>query len=220
MIEDKPTGACAGNPGPWESIRPKEEIKAFDRRQRRAKIDCHRCPILDACERYLSACEKQKIPIDGVVAGRWPDWTKSEITARVKRLQKHCRHCGHPMRPQWRATDPNPRNVPQHVGEGLCNACWPTHSRAARHPERTHTMINLPDHVLDKVTERTRASGRLNLFDALSLRTAGIDIITRLSAHLDQASDTINRMIIAGDIDAGTFEAALLAEMRASQIDD
>lgn len=40
-------------------------------RHEQAKYLCRQCPLLEACGRYLERMEKQRMPVDGVVAGRY-----------------------------------------------------------------------------------------------------------------------------------------------------
>lgn len=132
---------------PWDSRlhrdgRGEQAKEAVAKRHNLARQLCQRCPLLEACERYLSATERAGIRVDGVVAGRYSDtpshgWILGPAhipDGNEEGRQTNCRACGQPMWPQVvspeRATE---RGGQRHVGEGLCEICFP---RFARHNRR------------------------------------------------------------------------------------
>lgn len=138
--------AAQGDPMPWESRfgyeRRKEGVcEATERRHAHARKLCQRCPVLEACEHYLSDMERAGIGVDGVVAGRysdtpahgWVDGPKRQPSGDEEGMQTRCLACRAPMWPQ--AT--NPERVAlhggaQHAGEGLCDQCYPKFARHVR----------------------------------------------------------------------------------------
>lgn len=110
------------------------------KRHHRARLLCLRCPLLDACERYLSDMENKMVPVAGIVAGRYFDGPPQGGRIKPKPLDKErqvtCRGCGHLMWPRSNILQDHPA-IPgpdecQHKGEGLCESCWPKLSREAR----------------------------------------------------------------------------------------
>lgn len=124
---------------PWDSIPYADKREAA---HAKARVLCASCPVLEACERYLSDMERAGVCVAGVVAGRYCDLLPNSVSgAGPQRLppadaperQTTCRGCGQRMWPQ-RAS---PQRVaetpaPQHQGEGLCNDCYPHLSRTNR----------------------------------------------------------------------------------------
>lgn len=138
--------AAAGDPLPWDSRlgyerRTDSPTDAAARRHEQARRLCQRCPILDACEHYLSDMERAGISVDGIVAGRYSDtppgnWKHGPAklpSGNEEGVQTRCRACRAPMWPQ--AT--NPARIadlggPQHAGEGLCEPCFTQFARHVR----------------------------------------------------------------------------------------
>lgn len=107
----------------WESMHPREKSESVNHRHRNARILCRRCPLLDACEKYLTQCELAGASVDGVVAGRYCD---VRVWGSVARYQSHCEGCGCPLIPR----EPGTRaafgeGARRHAGEGLCKKCFP-----------------------------------------------------------------------------------------------
>lgn len=131
---------------PWEARTGAERRRGDEpdrtmARHERARELCHRCPALDACERYLSAMEKAGICISGIVAGRYSDTPPGNWKNGPARLPKGdeeerqtaCRACHAPM---WPQATPQARVTTlggaQHAGEGLCGDCYPKFARHVR----------------------------------------------------------------------------------------
>ena len=130
LLETETVGICmrrenrgtATTPNLWEAPRDQERMASVVQRHQRARLLCRRCPLLDACESYLSATEKDGKRVGGVVAARYSDirpaWTEE--------WQSACAGCGKPMRPQHVSQRSKPRKTARiHVGEGLCDDCYP-----------------------------------------------------------------------------------------------
>ena len=117
-----------GSPNLWESAAWQERGPSVTTRNARARMECARCPALDACEADLTDHERAGIHIDGIMAGRYSD-VKSGYFAGGRTV--HCRACGVLLVPQARAHEPIYGNLRLHAGEGLCVLCHPTKSRAA-----------------------------------------------------------------------------------------
>lgn len=133
---DDPQGICWGKTGfenVWESppgatMRDGDlEVHAWARRL------CLMCPVLEACEAYLSDQERAGNHIDGVIAARYSDVCAPGTFP--DRRQTHCSGCGKAMRPQRErglSGVAKKRHKPprrKHVGEGLCDKCYPRLSR-------------------------------------------------------------------------------------------
>lgn len=124
-----------GKVSQWDGRQPQEPTTSVLARHERARLQCHHCPLLNACERALSEMEKKGLRVDGVMAGRYSDvldYSKAERDL----TQTNCRGCQATMRPQGRIGNSRrlPEQTRQHAGEGLCEDCYPRLSRAARHP--------------------------------------------------------------------------------------
>lgn len=113
-------------PSLWESRRDsmRELHSVVAERHRQAKVLCKMCPLLRQCEQALSDFEKAGTPVDGVMAGRYAD-TGGYHGSKVNVL-KVCEGCGQRMIPQRKKPQPDQR---QHVGEGLCQDCYPMFGR-------------------------------------------------------------------------------------------
>lgn len=116
----------SAKPSLWESRREntREPHNEAADRHRRARLMCRACPVLEQCESLLSSFERHGDPVDGVMAARYAD-TGGYAGSKVNVL-KGCEGCGEQMIPQRRKPRPNQR---RHVGEGLCQDCYPTFSR-------------------------------------------------------------------------------------------
>ena len=119
---------------PWDGRCPNEGTDEVQARHDIARLQCHRCPLLAACEKALSDMEKQGLRVDGVMAGRYSD----VLIASAERdfTQTHCRGCKTPLRPQGGPSRNRtlPAGTSQHLGEGLCEQCYPRLARAVRNP--------------------------------------------------------------------------------------
>lgn len=138
--------AIKGKPLPWDARLPADGHGAAAKKRAHARHDrareiCNRCPIIDACERYLAAAERAGIRVDGVVAGRYSDaptygWMtgpKNMPTGNEEGRQTTCRACREPMWPQIISDEKaRQRGGKKHVGEGLCNQCYPHFARHVR----------------------------------------------------------------------------------------
>lgn len=129
-------GICHGATGEdnlWSHVQDKLATGLKQRRWQQARLLCAQCPLLDACERYLADYEAKGIYIDGVVAGRFSDVDHPHI--KNEHRQATCLGCGEMMRPRRRADAPLVKHEHlerSHVGEGLCDKCYPIMSRKAR----------------------------------------------------------------------------------------
>lgn len=113
----------------WDPRAQGETPAQRDYRHRQARLLCRQCPMLRACEEYLSQLERDSISIVGVVAGRYPDYYRTGVS-NIEEVQTCCRICQKPMIRQGKRATKRKR---QHKGEGLCSKCWPhMHSRGAR----------------------------------------------------------------------------------------
>lgn len=113
----------------WET-RPKEPTEQRRERHAQARMLCQSCPLLEACEAALSDLEVQGLGVDGVMAGRMSDVPGYGVVEK----QDRCRVCGLRLQPQKRVAEKR-RLLPgqrPHVGEGLCDRCYPEHHRQAR----------------------------------------------------------------------------------------
>ena len=122
-------------PSLWDAKRDgADTVEDMLFRHRKARVYCHQCPLLDACEAMLSEHEKLGIAISGVVAGRYSDVSQGAVTQGADPRQRTCRGCHEPMQPQHVAPRrrKKPLHVRIHVCEGLCDECYPRFSRAAR----------------------------------------------------------------------------------------
>lgn len=113
----------------WRGAIQREKPEKRKARHSRARILCNKCPLLEACEEYLVACEKRKEHIDGVVAGRFsivrPNFESTTL--------RECMGCGHALK------SPNgyyPPGARQHAGEGLCAKCYPVMRRRKNEKSR------------------------------------------------------------------------------------
>lgn len=114
---------------PWDGRRGGEDSESVKQRHRIARIECHHCPLINACESYLAATERNGEYVDGVVAGRYSDVRPPQTDGQFR--QSSCLGCAKDMCPQ------SPRHRPvmprrQHAGEGLCQVCWPEFRRRPR----------------------------------------------------------------------------------------
>lgn len=116
---------------PWDGRAPRESTEEVAARHEKARLICHRCPLLAACEQALSAMERQGLRIDGVMAGRYSDVRDSLGSREDGFRQAECRGCQVPLLPMrsnsWRVKPP--AGARQHVGEGLCSECYPQLAR-------------------------------------------------------------------------------------------
>lgn len=132
---------------PWDGRRPHEETEQVLDRHRQARILCRRCLLLDACERALADMEAQRLHVDGVMAGRYSD-VRSQANTDAAMRQTSCRGCCVPLIPrggQYVTAKPRPGARP-HVGEGLCEDCWPWLALSTRRrppaPPHDHQLNN------------------------------------------------------------------------------
>lgn len=103
---------------PWEGRLDYEKTPVLEQRHHRARVLCQRCPALAECEDRLAQFEREGLPVDGVVAGRYCD------VAQVNReYQSHCAGCGKRLLAQ--AGKKLRAGQVHHVGEGLCTECYP-----------------------------------------------------------------------------------------------
>lgn len=116
----------------WDTRLPKESTQEMIARNLRAKLICHQCPLLEPCEKYLSACEQQDLPITGVIAGRYSDVRTRHMANDLMTLQRTCRACSAELIPQSGKTHYVSPQARAHKGEGLCEQCFPIFSRTAR----------------------------------------------------------------------------------------
>lgn len=115
-------------PSPWESQRTVEKQYEAEKRHRRARVLCYKCPLFDACERALSDMERAGISVDGVMAGRYSDIPLAD--GYTSTFQSECIACGAGLIPQHRRPRKKfPKSAKRHVGEGLCEECYPLLSR-------------------------------------------------------------------------------------------
>lgn len=127
--------ATATMPSLWDTKAPSETtVEPMRKRNQKAMILCQTCPLLDACEAMLADLEKQGIAISGVVAGRYSDVPVHPSNRGAEPRQITCRGCHEQMLPQYVSPycKQSPRPERCHVGEGLCDWCYPQISRAAR----------------------------------------------------------------------------------------
>lgn len=139
----KPTGLCwvaanrppAGTPSLWDGRWHRESTDEVKLRHQAARLACAQCPRLEGCEKALSEFEELGIAIDGVMAGRYCDvglwWTRGRPELAMF-LQTNCRACGEEMRPRVPGKLAKYTTDRRHVGEGMCDKCFPVFSRAAR----------------------------------------------------------------------------------------
>ena len=120
---------------PWDGSHPRESYEEVFARHEEARLRCHRCPLLAACERALSDMEKQSLRVDGVMAGRYSDVIAYSNGER-RFVQTTCRGCRAPLRPQGDVSNNRkfPAGARDHRGEGLCDQCYPRLARAVRNP--------------------------------------------------------------------------------------
>lgn len=112
----------------WESRRSREDKDSVGQRHLRARLECWVCPVLEACEAALTDMERQGQHVDGVMAARYSD-VKSRDALGIH--QAKCRGCHVSLWPQAKDPDQMPSGRLRHVGEGLCETCWPAFSRSA-----------------------------------------------------------------------------------------
>lgn len=136
MIDDK-IGICQGATGDenvWSHVEAKLDPRIKEQRWQEARLLCAQCPVLDACEAYVSDLEEQGVYIDGVVAGRFSDVDAAHVINDCR--QDRCCGCGQrmlPRRHQGSSDLAKHEGIERvHVGEGLCDQCWPIMSRKAR----------------------------------------------------------------------------------------
>src|SRR5699024_3902887 len=112
-----------------------ESTESVKLRHQAAILACAQCPRLEACEADLTESEKAGIPIDGVMAGRYSDtatWWMRGCPEMTAFMQTHCRACQEEMRPHIPGKRSKHTPDRRHVGEGMCDQCYPVFSRAAR----------------------------------------------------------------------------------------
>lgn len=149
MIMDESCARCWNRKWPkglpWDGRRQGEESDSVRARHAYARQECMRCPLLDACEAYLSDQETDGTRVDGITAGRYSDVNPHE-PSDVAFQQTTCRGCQESMRPQRTPAKP-PRLTPRkkHRGEGLCQDCWPNLSRQAN-PKERYSAPPRPNH--------------------------------------------------------------------------
>lgn len=127
--------ATRTRPSLWDTKVPSETtVDVMRQRNQKAMVLCQACPLLDACEAMLADHEKQGIAISGVVAGRYSDVPVHPSNRSAEPRQIACRGCQEQMLPQYVSPYCKQPNRPErrHVGEGLCDWCYPQISRAAR----------------------------------------------------------------------------------------
>lgn len=136
----------ATTPTPWEGRLPKEPSEDVRIRHDQARIQCHLCPLLNACERALTAMEKRALRVDGVMAGRYSDvYPYSHVDNEF--TQTTCRGCHAQLKPQGPVSNnrKSPKEARNHQGEGLCDKCYPKLARAIRHqPTKRNYQLNNP----------------------------------------------------------------------------
>lgn len=113
----------------WDPIVSREKYEQVDRRHKIARTLCRKCPLLEPCERMLADAEERGEIIAGIVAARLSDVKSPD------RHQHSCVVCGEKMRPRRHVSKGivKPTSPPRdHVGEGLCDRCYPVFSRSAR----------------------------------------------------------------------------------------
>ena len=120
---------------PWDGRNPGEPSAEVRDRHEQARRKCHRCPLLTACERALSDMEKDVLRVDGVMAGRYSD-VKPYNHTDLEFTQSTCRGCQHPLLPRGTVSQnrKHPDGARRHIGEGLCEDCYPRLARAVRNP--------------------------------------------------------------------------------------
>lgn len=120
---------------PWDGSHPGESSEDVLARHEEARLRCHHCPLLEACERALSDMEKQALRVDGVMAGRYSD-VAAYSNAERRYVQTTCRGCHTHLRPQGNVSYKRklPAGARDHRGEGLCDQCYPRLARAVRNP--------------------------------------------------------------------------------------
>ncbi|RSZ61523.1 hypothetical protein EAH68_12725 [Corynebacterium hylobatis] len=119
-------------PSLWDSRYTGEKIPDVLARHKAARLACVHCPLLNACEAMLSDHEAQGIHIEGVVAGRHTDFVAHWAKQDSDLVQTECRGCRRPLQPQKDRDRPLRGAQRPHVGEGMCEVCYPRFSRAAR----------------------------------------------------------------------------------------
>lgn len=127
--------ATRTRPSLWDTKAPSETtVEPMRQRNQKAMILCQACPLLEACEAMLADHEKQGVAISGVVAGRYSDVPVHPSNRGAEPRQITCRGCHEQMLPQYVSPYTKQKNPPErhHVGEGLCDWCYPQISRAAR----------------------------------------------------------------------------------------
>lgn len=89
---------------------------------------CAACPVLAECREYLAACRRQRISVDGVVAGIVPD------ERGISQLMGRCRSCGIGLitRRDEELGVGVGLNVRRVGGRGLCSACYQAEYRSGR----------------------------------------------------------------------------------------
>lgn len=127
--------ATATRPSLWDPTFPGEPVKNALARQQQARLLCATCPLLGACERMLSDAERRGVLVGGVVAGRYSD-IPQQHGKEGDLYQERCRACGKQMLPQAeppiQARGRRSKKHPlRHMGEGLCDKCYPVCSRWA-----------------------------------------------------------------------------------------
>lgn len=124
-ICQRPENKPRGEPSLWDGGWPHERADSVQARHMQARIECARCPLLEACEEMLSDFEREGLAIDGIVAGRKCDCCRL-VGSKISKIA--CRACKKTMSPQ---SAPQAR-WPLHAGEGFCEECFPHFSRKAR----------------------------------------------------------------------------------------
>ncbi len=116
-----------GDVSPWDGRRPSEPTEDTLARHEKARLICRRCPLITACERALSDLERQALRVDGVMAGRYSDVHPGVAGGESAFCQRVCRGCQVPLIPQGTIHPRTkiPADARPHLGEGLCEDCYP-----------------------------------------------------------------------------------------------
>lgn len=136
-----------GGQTPWDGPRPDEESVRVRQRHSKARSFCQRCVLLEVCEEALSDMERASIHVEGVMAGRYSDVRGYGQSSRDREFrQANCKFCGVVMRPQAPSQQRDLKTITvqfaRHMGEGLCEGCWPTKRRARRQTAVQGSAVN------------------------------------------------------------------------------
>lgn len=125
----------------WDSRQPEEPMESVEERHELARVECMRCPLLEICEQALSQLEREDLHVDGVMAGRYSDARLRSVDRSMTPRQSHCEGCGQEMEPQAGMGRGQPLDR-HHVGQGLCDRCWPFMARRRTPRLRRHRPNN------------------------------------------------------------------------------